>query len=245
MKLSIITITYNSEKTISETLESVAIQTYKDFEHIIIDGNSSDNTISICNSFPHVSKIISEPDKGVYDAFNKGLKISTGEIIGFLNSDDILASTKVLEKIIGGFNENIDCIFGNVIYVNNQNDIIRVWNGSKFKKNNFAKGWVSAHPTFYCRKNIYEKYGFYKTNYKIAADVELMLRFLEVHKVSSSFISETLVVMKDGGISNNGLISKWIIFKEVIRAHHENNLKINIFLYALSKVKKLKQFILR
>ena len=205
MKISIITISFNAKATIEKTLKSVANQSYKDIEHIIVDGGSKDNTIDICNSFSHISKTISEPDKGVYDAFNKGLRLATGDIIGFLNSDDIFHKEDSLKTIMNSFDDDIDCVFGDLIYSNIKNETKRIWKGSKFKKGTFKKGWMPAHPTFYCKRSIYEKYGFFKEEYKIAGDFELMLRFLEKHNIRSKYIPETFVNMKLGGVSNRDI----------------------------------------
>lgn len=148
MKISIITISYNSSTTIEQTLKAVQNQTYSQIEHLIIDGNSADNTIEICNQYSHISKIISEPDNGIYDAINKGIKNSTGEIIGFLNSDDTFYDENSLQHIIDAFDKNIDCVFGDLIYTDGEEKIKRVWKGSEFKKGAFKKAWMPAHPHF-------------------------------------------------------------------------------------------------
>jgi len=243
MKVSIITISYNSEKTIEKTLLSVINQSYKNIEHIIIDGNSSDGTLKICSNYLHLSKIISEKDNGVYDAFNKGLKIASGDIIGFLNSDDIFCNKNSLEKIVEGFGENIDAVFGNLKFYNENNKIVRRWVSKPFKKGIFKLGWMPAHPTFYCRKNIYEKYGNYNESFKIAGDFELMLRFIECYDINTKFINQNLIKMKTGGISNSGLISKIKILKEEFKAFKINNLRVNRFIYLFSKALKIKEFI--
>ena len=147
--ISLITPTFNSEKVLSSNLKSVKMQSFKNFEHLIIDGKSIDKTISLSKSFEHVSKIISEPDKGIYDAINKGIKNSTGEIIGFLNSDDTFYDENSLQHIVDAFDKNTDCVFGDLIYTDKNQNIKRVWKGSDFKKGAFLKGWMPAHPTFY------------------------------------------------------------------------------------------------
>ena len=244
MKVSIITISFNSASSIRATLESVKTQTYKNTQHIIIDGGSSDSTLEICYDYPHLSKIISEKDFGVYHAFNKGLKIATGEIIGFLNSDDIFYNKNSLEKIVEGFDENTDAVFGNLKFYNNKNRVIRKWKSSPYKKGSFKKAWMPAHPTFYCRKKVYEKYGDYNESFKIAGDFELMLRFMECYEINTKFINHNLIKMKTGGISNSGLISKIKILKEEFKAFQINNLRVNRFIYLFSKALKIKEFIL-
>jgi glycosyltransferase involved in cell wall biosynthesis len=240
--LSIITITYNAENTIFNSLNSVFSQSHKNIEHIIIDGGSKDNTLTTCENFSHISKIISEPDKGIYDAINKGIKNSTGEIIGFLNSDDIFYEENSLQHLYDAFDENTDCVFGDLIYTDKNENIKRVWKGSAFKKDAFNKGWMPAHPTFYCRRSIYEKLGLYDDSFKIAGDFELMLRFLEKHNIRSKYIPKTLVNMKVGGASNNGLKSKLDILKEEFRAFNQNDINVNKLSYIFHKAKKLNEF---
>ena len=242
MKISIITISFNAKATVDKTLNSVANQSYKNFQHIIVDGGSEDSTVEICNSFPHVSKIISEPDRGIYDAFNKGIRNSTGEIMGFLNSDDSFYDENSLQYIYNAFDDNTDCIFGDLIYTDKNENIKRVWKGSAFKKGAFKKGWMPAHPTFYCRRSVYEELGLYDDSFKIAGDFELMLRFLEKHNIRSKYIPKTLVNMKIGGASNNGIKSKLDILKEEFRAYNQNEISVNKLSYILNKAKKIKEF---
>jgi len=242
IKVSIITISYNSSKTISKTLESVKNQNYKNLEHIIIDGNSNDETLKICKRFHHISKIISEKDKGIYDAFNKGLKIANGEIIGFLNSDDIFYDENSLKTIVDGFDKNIDAVFGNLKFYNNKK-ITRKWISKPFKKGAFKKAWMPPHPTFYCRKSIYNEHGFYNDSFKIAGDFELMLRFIELYKIKTKFINKNLIKMKAGGISNSGLMSKIIILNEEFKAFRINKISLNKISYILNKAIKIKEFL--
>ena len=244
MKISIITITYNSEATLVNTLNSVLSQSYKNIEHIIIDGMSKDKTLEICSNFPHISKIISEPDSGVYNAFNKGLRLANGDIIGFLNSDDIFYNEYSVEEIVNVFLENeVDIVYGNLDYINENGKIIRNWISKPFKKGFSKKAWMPAHPTFYCKKNIYNLYGGYDESFKIGGDFELSLRFLEVHNASSYFLNKKLVKMLIGGISNKGLISKWIIYKEELRALRKNKILVNPISFLFYKLIKIKQFI--
>jgi len=240
--ISLITATFNSEKILSSNLKSVKMQSFKNFEHLIIDGKSTDKTISLAKSFDHVSKIISEPDKGIYDAINKGIKNTSGEIIGFLNSDDVFYDENSLQYIFDAFDDKTDCVFGDLIYTDINENIKRVWKGSEFKKGAFKKGWMPAHPTFYCRRSVYEKLGLYDDSYKIAGDFELMLRFLEKHNIRSKYIPKTLVNMKVGGASNNGLKSKLDILKEEFRAFDQNGVNVNKLSYILHKAKKIKEF---
>ena len=242
MKISLVTISFNSENSISETFYSVKNQSFNNYEYLLIDGGSTDGTISIAKKQNHLSKIVSEPDKGIYDAINKGIKISTGEIIGFLNSDDMFYDENSLQHIVDAFDDNTDCIFGDLIYTDKNQKVKRVWKGSEFKKGAFKKGWMPAHPTFYCRRSVYEKLGLYDESFKIAGDFELMLRFLEKHNIRSKYILHALVNMKVGGASNNGLKSKLDILREEFRAFNQNNISVNKFFYILHKVKKIKEF---
>jgi len=242
MKISLISISYNSENTISKTFQSVKNQSFNNYEYLLIDGGSIDGTLNIAKEQDHISKIVSEADKGIYDALNKGIKNTTGEIIGFLNSDDTFFDEKSLQNICNAFDDNIDCIFGDLIYTDVNENIKRVWKGSAFKKGAFKKGWMPAHPTFYCRRSVYEKLGLYDDSFKIAGDFELMLRFLEKFNIRSKYIPKTLVNMKVGGASNNGLKSKLDILKEEFRAFDQNNIDVKKISYIFHKAKKIKEF---
>lgn len=242
MKISLITISFNSEDSILETFKSVKNQSFKDYKYLLIDGGSEDGTLTIAKNQDHISKIVSEPDNGIYDALNKGIKNSTGEIIGFLNSDDAFYDENSLQQIFDTFDDNTDCVFGDLIYTDKNEKVKRVWRGSKFKKGSFKKGWMPAHPTFYCRRSVYEKFGLYDGSYKIAGDFELMLRFLEKHNLRSKYIPKILVNMKVGGASNYGIKSKIDILNEEFRAFEENDIAINKFSYIYYKAKKLKEF---
>ena len=242
MKISLISISYNSENTISKTFQSVKNQSFNNYEYLLIDGGSIDGTLNIAKEQDHISKIVSEADKGIYDALNKGIKNTTGEIIGFLNSDDTFFDEKSLQNICNAFDDNIDCIFGDLIYTDVNENIKRVWKGSAYKKGAFKKGWMPAHPTFYCRRSVYEKLGLYDDSFKIAGDFELMLRFLEKFNIRSKYIPKTLVNMKVGGASNNGLKSKLDILKEEFRAFDQNNIDVKKISYIFHKAKKIKEF---
>ena len=243
MKISVITISYNAENTIEKTLKSIENQSYNNIEHIIIDGGSKDSTLEICNSFSHEAKIISESDNGVYDAFNKGLKLATGDVIGFLNADDTFYNENSIQDIVDAFSNNeTDIVFGNLDYVNEESKVIRNWISRPYEKGLLKKAWKIAHPSFYCKKEVYDRLGGYNDSFKIAGDFELCLRFLEINQVPSFYLNKKLVKMLVGGISNSALKSKWIIFKEDLRAFKINNISVNPVLFFLYKFKKLKQF---
>ena len=248
MKISIITPSFNSEKTIEDAIKSVIGQTYKDIEYIIIDGGSKDKTLEIINKYQDkVSKVVSEKDRGLYDAINKGIKLATGEIIGNLNSDDVYENNRVLELVAETFEKTkCDVCWGDLVYVkkDNLNKITRVWKSSEFKTGKFKTGWHPPHPTFFVKREIYEKFGVFRENFKIAADYELMLRLLEKHQVKSSYIPQTLVRMREGGKSN------WKSILNVLKANLEcyRSFKINqlpvspffIFIKPFSKIKQIR-----
>jgi glycosyltransferase len=208
MKITIITATYNSEKYLQNTIDSVLNQSYKSIEYIIVDGKSTDKTCEILKIYNQKIRTISEPDYGIYDALNKGIKAATGDIIGFLHSDDVYYSNNVIEKVIQTFEKNnTDSVYGDLNYVlkNDISKVIRYWKSGNFDINQLKKGWMPPHPTFFVKKEIYEKYGFFNTSLQISADYDLMLRFLFQHRISISYIPEVLVKMRIGGKSNQNI----------------------------------------
>ena len=222
MKVSIITATYNSEKTIKETLSSLENQTYQNIEYIIIDGSSTDNTLNVIKqNCTRVCKVISEKDNGIYDALNKGINAATGNIIGFLHSDDLFASPQTIKNIVNTFTVNkTDAVYGDLQYVSatDINKIIRIWKSGEYNKNKLKYGWMPPHPTFYMRRELYKKLGGFDLNYRIAGDYDSILRYLYVNNISMSYCHEVLVKMRIGGVSNRNI--KTIITKslEDIRA---------------------------
>lgn len=233
MKVSIITVTYNCESTIEDTILSVQNQDYPDTEHIIIDGASTDRTMEVIAK--HQAKIkyyISEPDGGPYQAMNKGIKCATGDIVGILNGDDIYFDHTCISTVVDAFLEKgVDAVCGNLVYVSpqNLNKVVRFYNSEGFKLHLFSFGMMPAHPASFISRQCYEKYGGYRETYKIAADFELLLRFLNVHRVAYCCLSKTLVKMRTGGISTQNLKSNWILNKEILKACKENNIRTNIF----------------
>lgn len=240
MKISIITVCFNSEKTIGKTLESILNQSFKEIEHIIIDGKSTDSTLSIISKFLHNKKVISEPDNGIYDAMNKGIEIATGDIIGFLNSDDFYANNNILSNVTKIFenNSDIDACYSDLIYVNqvDTSNIVRFVKSKKFYKGLFSKGWCPPHPTFFVRRSIYERFGKFDLNYSIASDVDLMMRFLEMHNIKSQYIPEIWVKMRMGGITNKNFRNIWLQNKEIILSFKKNNLSVNFLKFFVFKI---------
>jgi glycosyltransferase len=252
MKISIITVSYNSSKTIKDTFDSVLNQTYNNIEYIVIDGNSKDNTVEIIKSYEIKFKEkgiefkwISEKDDGLYDAMNKGIKIATGKYIGILNSDDFYCDNFIIEKVVKTLEKNkTDSLYANLYYVDakDTNKIIRNWKSQRFKDNLFKNGWHPAHPTFFVKKEIYEKYGIFNLNYKIAADYEIMLRFLEKYKISTQFLDEYLVKMRLGGESNQSIKNIIKANNECYNAWKDNGLKISKLFIIKKLFRKILQY---
>ena len=247
MKVSIITVTYNNVRTIEDTIESVLNQNYfANMEYIIIDGGSVDGTYYIINKYKDkINKIISEKDGGIYDAMNKGIKLADGDIVGILNSDDVYASNDVIEAVVNGFvKTSSDCVWGDLVCVDERDltKIVRNWRSSSYEEGNFQKGWHPPHPAFFVKKNIYEKYGLFRTDLSTWADYELMLRFLVKNKITSSYIHKVLVKMREGGESNR---SYWHQIKAnfgCYMAFKINGLKASPFLIIKKPLFKLNQF---
>jgi glycosyltransferase involved in cell wall biosynthesis len=232
MKISIITVCYNSEKTIRKTIESVLSQKYQNIEYIVIDGASKDNTINIINEYKdRITNIISEKDNGIYDAINKGISISNGDFVGILNSDDIFHDNDTISCIADKFKINIDLesIIGDIVFVKPNGKFHRHYSALNWTPKKFSWGLMPPHPTFYCKRILFEKFGSYRNDFKIAADYELLIRFLLVNKISYEYIPKILVTMSLGGVSTKNLSSNIRINKEVLRACKLNNINTNIF----------------
>ena len=246
VRISIITATYNSAATISDTLRSVASQDYSEIEHIIVDGGSTDDTLSIVSQFPHVARVISEKDNGIYDAMNKGLRVSTGEIIGLLNSDDFYVSTTVIRQVVEKLiTDQTDSLYGDLVYVHPEETrkVKRTWIAGKFHPRKFLYGWMPPHPTFFVRRKIYEVLGEFNTNLKSAADYELMLRFLYKSKISVSYLPHVLVKMRAGGMSNATLSNRIKANREDREAWRVNHIQPYFFTTWLKPIRKLIQFV--
>ena len=241
MKVSIITVTFNSISVINDCLDSISSQEYDNIQHIVIDGASTDGTLSILESkHSQLNTLISKPDNGIYDAMNKGIKIATGDIIGFLNSDDFYPNNKVISKVVKEFEKDsfLDACYSDLIYVDqfNTSKTIRYVKSSKFKEGLFSKGWCPPHPTFFVRRSVYKKFGNFDLNYRIASDVDLMIRFLEKHKIKSKYIPEVWVKMRMGGVTNKNLKNIWLQNKEIIHSFNKNNLSVNLLKFLILKI---------
>ena len=247
MRVSIVTPTYNSARTIVDTILSVNKQDYDDIEHIIIDGGSKDNTLDLIRNTPNrVKKIISEPDKGIYDAMNKGIALATGDIIGILNSDDFYNSNDVITKVVKTFQKGeYEGVYGDLEYVDtrNTNRVIRYWESKVYKEGLFRKGWHPAHPTFFVKKEVYDKYGNFNLKYKIGADYEIMLRFIEKNRIKVAYIPEILVKMRVGGASNQSIKNIIKANIECYNAWKDNGLSILPFVFILKPLSKTLQYL--
>jgi len=249
LKVSIITVCYNSEKYIKHAIESVLSQTYKNIEYIIVDGKSKDNTVSIINKYrDRISTFISEPDKGIYDAMNKGILSATGDIIGILNSDDFYIENNVIEGVVSRFQESsTDSIYANINYVrtDNTDKIVRKWICGEIKPKSFARGWQPAHPAFFVKREIYFKHGIFNIDFKLSADFELMLRFLVKCQISTKYYDKCLINMRLGGATNQSVYNIIAQNIECIKAFKVNNIPVSILYPLFRLIPKVNQYIFK
>ena len=247
MKISIITVVYNGEAFLADCIKSVVAQDYADIEYIIIDGGSNDRSLKIIEKYKkHISHFISEKDNGMYDALNKGIKMATGEIVGILNADDMLASTDVITAISHCFKtQNPDGVYGNLNYIHPQKTtkIIRKWIAKPFTKRDIILGWMPAHPTFYTKRLLFDTLGNYSLNFDSAADYELMVRFLYKFNVKAIFLDKLLVNMRTGGMSNASLKHRYKALMNDYKALKVNGVPFAIFTLLFKKLSKITQFI--
>lgn len=244
LKISLITVSYNAENTISRCIESVIRQTFKNIEYIVIDGGSTDKTTEIINRYKtQISLFLSEPDEGIYDAMNKGIKMASGHIIGMLNADDYFADNDILTTIAQAFNqENTEILYGDLDYIDSQNKIIRKWRSGEFSHKMFNWGWMPPHPTFYCKRGLFQKYGFYSLEYGTAADYELMLRFMYHHKLNAFYLKKVMIKMNIGGVSNKNIKGrvKGLLFD--YKAMNNNNILIPLIALIFKPLRKIIQY---
>lgn len=236
MKISLITVSFNAESTIEKTIQSVLSQDYTSVEYIIVDGLSKDNTMSIINRYrDKISVIISERDKGMYDAVNKGILLATGDIIGILNADDVFASNSIISKIVSEFNHDIglDSVIGDISFINKKGMTVRYYSSAKWHPDRFVWGFMPAHPSFYCKRQRLLEIGCYRTDFDIASDFELLIRFFKINKFNFKYLPLLMVNMNLGGKSTKGFLSTIKINKEIKLACQLNNLYTNyIMLYS-------------
>jgi glycosyltransferase len=246
MKVSIITVTKNSAKYLSDCITSVRRQNFKNIEYIVIDGQSTDGTLDIIQqNSDYIDYWISEADRGMYDAINKGISQATGDIIGILNSDDMYASADSVRSIVDCFETTgTDSVYGDLVYVDAQNTqkVLRYWKGGSYKRSRFRYGWMPAHPTFYIKRELIQKYGLYENHYYTAADYEFMARYLFLHKVSAQYIDTMLVKMRSGGISNVTFKSRLRANRRDFLAMRKNKIPFSFIVSVLKPLIKIPQF---
>ena len=246
MKISIITATFNSGKTVGDTFMSVLNQTYNDYELIVVDGGSKDDTVDILRHYELIfngrMKWISEPDRGIYDAMNKGIAMATGDVVGILNSDDFYTSNGILRKVaITMQDKNIDAVYGDVHYVHD-NDLkkcVRYYSSKPFRRMWMRFGFMPAHPSFYCRREVYEKYGTFDLSYKVAADFECLLRLIFVNRIRTKYLPVDFVTMRTGGASTRGFASHKQIMRDHQLAFKKNGVYSNVIMECMRYVYKI------
>jgi glycosyltransferase involved in cell wall biosynthesis len=240
MNVSIVTVCYNSEATIRDTIESVLAQTYPDIEYIIVDGASSDGTMTIVDEYKdRIAMVISEPDKGIYDAMNKGIQMSTGNIVGILNSDDFYQNNDVVRDVVCKFDSfpESDLVFGDVVFVapDNLEKIIRFYRSGHFKPWKLRFGWMPPHPSTFVKRSAYDLVGLYSLDFKISSDYEMFVRLFLINKLQFSRINKVLVKMRAGGVSTAGIKSRFLLNKEIVKACRKNGVYTNL-MFVLSKL---------
>jgi glycosyltransferase len=249
LKVTIITVTYNSEKYLEQCIGSVLSQDYPQIEYIVVDGNSGDRTLDIIRKYePHITKWVSEPDGGMFDALNKGISMATGDIIGMLHSDDVFASAEVISAVVRSLEDSkADCLYGDLEYVDpdDMNILYRFWKGRPFHKNLFKKGWMPAHTTFYFRRELIGKFGNYLTHYYSSSDYELMIRFLYRYNASAYYLPRLIVKMRRGGLSNNSLRRRLRANRRDYLALKANGVPFPFWVSVLKPLSKLHQYFLR
>lgn len=250
MKITIITATYNSGKTLTDTIESVLRQSYKNIEYILVDGASKDNTLDIVKHYLPLFEgrmcYISEPDRGIYDAMNKGIGMATGEVIGFLNSDDFYTADDVLERVATAMaDKRTEAVYGDVHYVHDTDlgKCVRYYSSKSFHRRWMRLGFMPAHPSFYCRREVYEKYGSFDLSYKVAADFEHLLRLIFVNRIRTQYIEMDFVTMRTGGASSSGWVSHKQILLDHVRAYRANHVRSNGVLDSLRYVFKVAEMV--
>jgi glycosyltransferase involved in cell wall biosynthesis len=245
IKISLITVTFNAQATIERCILSVINQTYKNVEYIIIDGCSTDNTSRIVKKYDnYVRHFISEPDKGIYDAMNKGIKLATGDVVGMINADDYFADDNVLLSVAGAFNEqNTPIVYGDLDFIGPRGNTVRKWRSGKYSWGMFNGGWMPPHPTFYCRRQLFNEYGFYSLDYGTAADYELMLRFMHKYRLNAFYLKKIIICMKTGGASNKNLSSRVEGLINDFKVIRQNGIKMPLIVVILKRLRKIGQYL--
>ena len=248
MKVSIVTVTYNSAQTLVDAMKSVLEQTYHDIEYIIVDGASTDSTIDIIRQyelqFKNRLKWISEKDDGIYDAMNKGIQLATGDVVGILNSDDYFTSSDVIARMVAAFSDGVDAVYGDVHFIHDGelDKVVRYYSSKPFRPFWLRFGFMPAHPSFYCKREVFEKAGLYKTDYLIGSDYEMMVRLFMVHKINAKYLPLDFVTMRIGGASTAGVRSRLQLIKDDVRGCRENGIYTNPLMISMKFLYKVFEF---
>lgn len=249
MKISIITVAFNAAETIEGALLSLAQQTFQDMEHVVIDGGSSDGTQAVVSSHgDRISRFLSEPDHGIYDAMNKGLALATGDVIGFLNADDAYANKNVLSRVAETMERyQLDALFGDVVFCHRENpdQIVRRYSSSHFRPDRIAWGWMPAHPALFVKREVFQKVGPFRTDYRIAGDFEFVARAFGNQSLRYRYLPEVLVKMRIGGVSTGGWRNTLLLNREVLKACRENGIYTNPLMILSKYPLKLLEFLRR
>ena len=251
MKISIVTVCYNAASTIADAIKSVASQTYSDIEYIVVDGASKDGTQDVIKQHEDgITTFVSEPDKGIYDAYNKGIALATGDVIGFINADDFYANDNVIARVAECFSDpSVEVVYGDLCYVKQDqpDEIVRYWKSSEYKPGKFGRGWVPPHPTFFVRSGIYKcPNGGYDTNYKLAADMEMITRCMVVNQTKNIYLPEVLVKMRLGGATNQSVSNIIDQNREILQAFKKNGVKTTLPRFLIGKFfSRSRQFFIR
>ena len=243
-RISIITVAFNAQNTIERCINSVLRQKFKKFEYIIIDGGSTDNTCKIISNYRNnIDVFISEPDNGIYDAMNKGIALATGDVVGTVNADDYYADDDVLNSIAKVFaGQDTSILYGDLDYVDQSDKIIRKWRSGTYSRGVFNWGWMPPHPTFYCKKILFDRLGAYKLDYGSAGDYELMLRFIHLNNNNAYYLNKVLIKMVIGGVSNKSLTNRVQAMRFDLKAMRDNNIRLSMVTILFKPLRKLAQF---
>jgi len=246
LKISIITVVYNNGSTIEDTIRSIEAQTYRDVEHIVIDGGSTDQTLDVIRRHQDkIAKLVSEPDRGIFDAMNKGLRLATGDVVAFLNADDIYADSDVLQRVAEVFADpTVEACYADLVYVapEDMSKPVRYWQSRDFRPGLFARGWVPAHPTFFARRSAYERHGGYDDSLGLAADFDLMMRLLERYRLKSVYVPKVFVKMRLGGVSNRSIRNIVRQNIDIVRACSKNQVPVSLSFFFAKPLAKLAQY---
>ncbi|MEK6546889.1 MAG: glycosyltransferase family 2 protein [Bacteroidota bacterium] len=245
MKVSIITVSFNAASTLKQTIESVLAQDYPNIEYWVIDGGSTDGTKELLESYGSRIHYISEPDRGIYDAFNKGLARVTGEFVGVIGADDFYPTPDVIRSVVDTFDrEQVDSVYGDLQFIDPESlKVVRQWKAGAYKQSSWLWGWMPPHPAFFVKRSVYEQFGYYQTHYTCAGDYEWMLRALYKHGISVAYLPKLLMTMRTGGTSTASWKHRWVANREDRRAWRENGLKPYFFTVTLKPLRKIIQLL--